>query len=354
MENKSGLFAGNILLFYSYDIGEEVDLAEIKRKDLLPVRTVSLSPYFKNYHTPLFFQMPKDVDGIGDSDCISSKVHHFGVISFIYRIPFKASFEELERNLIHTCELYNKKNEQDAKFVYDRILQTIRNPKFFSLKNFYFVIQMNLQQTTPDTFIEKYGSKIASLLRLETQNLSEYQKDDILSYTTGYYGQDFIIIDSQASFVYDDEYFELLEFFESAAIQKLELQYYDRTLNEKLNYFYKQGSFKLPRRAYVPIIGRWTDLPISSLAKIRVDISVIIEQLQNSINMVGDPYYSRLYSMLINKLSLQEWKDSINRKLKIVNDIYTIYQDHLDMVHQEILTLVIIVLIAYEAFGRFL
>ncbi len=356
-EPSKHTFTGNILLFYAFDIGDEIDLNEIKKSELLPTRAVSLSPYFKNYHIPLAFRMPLEAteDAKTESDCILSRIHHFGVLSFCYCVPFEATFDVLGRTIIEMDERYNRKSERDAKEVFDKILRTIRKPRFYHLKKEYFVIHVNplKERISPEDFKDLYGSKIATMLRLETQKLSDYQRDEILASTTGYYGQDFIIIDSQASFVYDDEYFETIEFFESANIQQLELQYFDRLLYKQLNYFYSEGSFKIPLKAYMPLIGRTVELPITRLSKLRVDISVITEQLENSISMAGEAYYSKLYAMLVEKLSIPAWKVSINKKLSIIHDIYSIYQDHLDAIHEEILTVVIIILIAIEAFGTF-
>ena len=73
-------------------------------------------------------------------------------------------------------------------------------------------------------------------------------------------------------------------------------------------------------------------------------------RLENSINMAGDVYYSKLYSMLVEKLFLKEWRESITKKLHIIKDLYTVHQDRLDTIHEGILTLVIIILILLEIF----
>jgi hypothetical protein len=348
-------FTGNILLFYAFDVGDDIDLEVIKNKGLVNTCVVPLSAYFKNYHLPLSFRMNdmrENADyGVVNSSCISSKIYHFGVLSFCYRIPFEDSFEDLKLKVIDIKKTFDEKSEIDAKATFKSILPAIKKPRFYSLKNSYFAVQVHpiKDKITPEQFKEGYGTKIASLLKLEIYNLSDYQKDEILASTIGYYGQDLIIIDSEGSFIYDDEYFEPLEFFESANIQKLELQYFDRLLDHKLNFFYSQQSYKVPLRAYFPLLGERIDLPVSRLAKLRVDISVVTERLENSIKLAGDAYYSRLYSMLMEKLSLKEWRDSINRKLDIIRDLYTVYQDRLDTIHEEILTVVIIILIAFEA-----
>lgn len=352
--NPRNKFKGNILLFYAFDVGDDIDLELIKTKGFVNTCAMPLSAYFKNYHIPLAFRMSDEQQqalGVINASCISSKVHHFGVLSFCYRIPFEDTFEELKVKIIDIKKNFDEKSEVDAKHTFKKILPAIKKPRFYSLRNSYFAVQVYplKEKITADEFKDLYGSKIASLLRLEVYALSDYQMDEILASSIGYYGQDLIVVDGAAAFIYDDEYFEPLEFFESANIQKLELQYFDRVLDKKLNYFYAQQSYQVPLRAYVPLIGPRMDLPVSRLAKLRVDISVVTERLENSIKMAGDEYYSKLYSMLVEKMSIKEWRDSINRKLAIIHDLYSVYQDRLDMIHEELLTVVIIVLIALEA-----
>lgn len=357
--NVKQLFTGNILLFYAFDVGDDIDLEHIQQKGLVDTCVVPLSAYFKNYHLPLSFLMSEDgPDGkpLPDSRCITSKMYHFGVFSFCYRIPFQDTFEDLKLKIIDIKKSFDEKSDVDAKRVFKKVAPAIKKPHFYNLKNSYFAVQVYpfKSKITPEEFKESYGSKIASLLKLEVYALSDYQTDEILASTIGYYGQDLMIIDTEASFVYDDEYFEQLEFFESANIQKLELQYFDRVLDQKLNYFYSQKAYKVPITAYIPLIGERMDLPVSRLAKMRVDISVITERLENSIKLAGSAYYSKLYSMLVKKMEIKEWRDSINRKLDIFRDLYSVYQDRLDTIHEEVLTVVIIILIAFEAFVAFM
>ncbi len=358
-QEQNKVFSGNILLFYAFDVGDDIDLDLIKQKGLVNTCVMPLSAYFKNYHIPLAFRM--DVDqAVGatvmNASCISSKIHHFGVLSFCYRIPFKENFDELKVKIIDIKKSFDERSDIDARIAFKNIQSAIKKPRFYSLKNSYFAVQVYplKDQIKPEEFKELYGSRIASLLRLEMHTLSDYQIDEILASSIGYYGQDLIIVDGSGAFLYDDEYFEPLEFFEFANIQKLELQYFDRLLDQKLNFFYSQRSYKVPLKAYVPLISQRIELPVSRLANLRVDISVVTERLENSIKMAGDEFYSRLYSMLVEKMSIREWRDSINRKLNIIKDLYTVYQDRLDTIHEELLTVVIIILITFEAFVAYL
>lgn len=353
LENE--LMQGNILLFYAFDVGDDIAIANIKKNRMVDSRFAAASPYFKNYHTPIIVNLndcySRNKQKETREDCITSKVHHFGVISFCYKVAFKASFEEIRQILIDNEKKYEKISEQDCQVVFESIHRAITQPVCYNLKNNYSVIQVNPlgKGVDPAAFKSKYGSNIVSLLRFEAQSLSEHQTEDVLTSTTGYYGQDFVIIDNEASFIYDDDYYEAIEFFEFANIQKLELQYFDRLLDEKLNYFYGQATHQIPFSSYIPFFRGHALASVYSLAKLRVDIAVITERLENSIKMAGDPFYDHLYSMLIERLSLKTWKESINQKMVIIKDLYNVHQDNLTTGRAEILTIVIILLIAFES-----
>lgn len=357
-------FSGNILLFYSFDIGDDTDLNMIKSKNILEPFDIPLSTYFKNYRIPYSFKLPGATNpvisenkvSIKGTGCVLSRIYHFGALSFCYQIPFNDSFDNLKSKLIEIKREYDVKSEADAKLVFNKIGAFVKKPRFFNLKNDYFAVQVNTlaEKINPEDFKDLYGAKIASLLRLEMENLSDYQTDLILDSATGYYGQDLIIIDSKAAFIYDNEYFEPLELFESATVQLLEFQYYDRFLDRKLEFFYGQQTYKVPLKTYLPLIGERFDSPISRLANLRVDISVVTEQLENTVKMTGDAYYLKFYSILVEKMNLKEWQDSINRKLTIIHDLYMVYQERMDTIHEELLTIVIIVLIAFEATMAFM
>ena len=134
-------------------------------------------------------------------------------------------------------------------------------------------------------------------MRFETETLSEYQKNEILESAIGYYRGDLIIVDTEAAFIYDDEYEEVLDLFEFANMQQLELQYFDRVLDQQLNVVYEREIRKLPLLSYLPFIGALKSDPVGDLGKLKVDISVITERLENSIKLAGEAYYSELYSL---------------------------------------------------------
>jgi uncharacterized Rmd1/YagE family protein len=67
-----------------------------------------------------------------------------------------------------------------------------------------------------------------------------------------------------------------------------------------------------------------------------------------SFKLSGDSFHEEIYSMLVKKLQLSEWRDSVNKKLSIIEDLYAVIRDRLATVREEMMTLVIIILIAVE------
>ncbi|MCL4361201.1 hypothetical protein M1446_02490 [Candidatus Dependentiae bacterium] len=347
MINQGTMFTGNVFMFYSYDVGDDINLEKIKENHVLTQKAVTPSKHFKNYHIPLNIELPQPQSD-ADKQCISAKLHNFGVMSLVYKVPFHESLESLRVRINDIESEYSKQSIVDAGKIFKLIKDYIKQSRFFHLRNSYVVIQVNPTDVDTKKLKDVHGSTIASVLRFETETLSEYQKNEILDSAIGYYRGDLIIIDTEAAFVYDDTYEEYLEFFEFGTIQQLELQFFDRVLDLQLNSVYKREVKTLPFTAYLPFIGSSIHDPTDDLGKLRVDISVITEQLESSIKLPGEAFYSELYSLIVEKLDIKNWRDSINRKLEIVVDIRNVYQNKVDAIREDLLSVLIIVLIAIE------
>jgi hypothetical protein len=343
----SQLFTGNIFIFHAFDVGDDIDLEQIKAGHLLSRRVIAQPKYFKNYHIPLGVELPQ---GQQSPRCESARLHNFGVISLRYKVPFKFTLDELRGQINSIEDSFHDQSVSDAGSIFKRIKSAIKKPRFFHLRKSFVVIQVNPEESIKDPIMlkEMYGSNIASILRFETETLSEVQKNEIMEIAIGYYRGDLIIVDTDAAFIYDDEYDDILDLFEFANIQQLELHYFDRVLDQRLNMVYEREINMMPLMMYVPLWGTLMSDPIGDLGKLRVDISVIIERLENSVKLSGEPYYSEIYSLLVDKLDLKRWKESIDTKLAIVSDVSSFYHNKADMVRQDLFSLLIIILIFLE------
>lgn len=344
-EIKQTTFSGNVFIFYAFDVGDDIDFEGLEKQQPLIIRPYSPPKYFKNYQTLLNVELPHPH---GTSSCFSSKLLRFGVFSLIYKIPFSETLDDLQQVIIDIDQKYQEQSVIDAFSLYKKIKPCIVKPHFFQLRSSYTVIQTNpLQGQDAKSFKDQYGNNIASLLRFETKNLSPAQRNEILESASGYYRGDLVVIDTEAAFISDPEYDELIEIFEFANIQQLELQYYDQVLSKKLNAIYESRLPNIPWSNYLPFVNTHHNATLE-LGRLRADISVVTEQLQSSIKLTGDPYLFGIYQMLFDNLDLKGWHESIDKKLDIIKDVREIYENQVTSIRGDMLSILVIILILIE------
>ncbi|MDR3647443.1 MAG: hypothetical protein P4L22_07910, partial [Candidatus Babeliales bacterium] len=98
---------------------------------------------------------------------------------------------------------------------------------------------------------------------------------------------------------------------------------------------------------YLPFVGMRKTTTLD-LGRLKVDISVIVERLENNIKLTGEAYYSEIYSTLANKLDLKKWKDALNNKLEILADLQEVYQNLINTTREDLLSVLVIILIFIE------
>jgi hypothetical protein len=340
------IFSGNILMLWAYDIGEDINLDKIEQSPDIVKVPLHLPKHFKQYNVPLAIEHPTP----SDTYLTSSKIHNFGAISLTYKIPFRNTLEHLRVNCDQLADKYQQQSVKDAESIYKKIEQFVTQPKFFQTSASYVIVQVDPQPTVLDlTQLQKeYGSTIASTLRFETEILSEFQKNEMLDSAIGYFRGSLIVIDIDAAFVYEEDYNDIIDLFEFANIQQLELRFFDRLLDQQINMIYERKETKLSWGAYLPFFGTFFSDPVGQLRKLKVDISVITERLESSIKIAGEPYYSEIHNLLAEKLDLKNWHDGIDRKLRIVEDVQTVFQEKIDATREDLLSVLIIILIFIE------
>lgn len=341
-------FTGNIYLFHAFDVGDDIDLKKISTNSILAQVPLTLPKYFKNYHMPLAVSLPHlrpNEQNYG----ISCKIHDFGAISLTYQIPFESTLELLLKDINKLINQNSEASISDTKWIFQQIKSLITEPHFFQMNTSYVVIQVNPIDGLPIAqFKKEYANTIASLLRFETESLSDYQKNEIIESAIGYFRGDIIIVDTDATFLYDEPSSDVLNLFEFANIQQVELRYFDRALDKQLNKIYESQGRNLPLLSYIPFTSTIASDPIARLSKLKVDISVITERLENSIKLAGEPYFSEIHDLIAQNLDLPSWRHSIDRKLSIIHDALSTYQDKIDVVRSDLLSVLVIILILLE------
>ena len=339
-------FSGNVYIFFAFDVGNDIKVEQIKQDATIQKTSSQQSKFLQDFHIPLNIELPHPHDS---GRCISSKLHQFGVISLTYKVPVFGTLQEMKSLMVEIDEKYQEQSIQDAASIFKKINKHIITPHFFHLRNYYTVIQIDTQENITGKEIQQnHGPEIASLVRFETESLSEAQKKLIFNQEIGYFTNDLIIIDTEAAFVYDEQYEEILIFFEIGNIQQLELQYFNNLIDTQLNVMYEERSLPLPLLSYLPFIGSKYFDPLREVNRLQVDISVITERFEAIVKIVGEPFYANVYEQLIEKLDIVNWKERIEKKFSIIKEIKHFYQHKVDTHREDLLSVLIIVLIILE------
>jgi hypothetical protein len=78
------------------------------------------------------------------------------------------------------------------------------------------------------------------------------------------------------------------------------------------------------------------------------DITEIVEKIKNLIKITEDIYYARVYETTLKVLRTTPWTESVNRKMNVILQNYTMLSNEVNVQQEDFLEWTIIILIALE------
>ncbi len=173
--------------------------------------------------------------------------------------------------------------------------------------------------TNVDEIINKNKTMIASVLKDEPLVLDEDEVKDTLSVNMSYGKNDNITVDWDGTILFDrtGEFEEAVNLIEIVNIQLLGLRMLDKTLGLEMEKMKDLGlggkklfQFKKMRSVFKDII------------RIRSESMLDLEEIEGRIKLYGDWYSGKLYELVSKKLYIDRWKQSVNNKLIVLQQIY--------------------------------
>lgn len=341
----------SIWVYRLFDVAEEIDLEQVEklladghqaaRMRLSRIRPKSIQ--FKN--PPVSVELGECQVAIGRRNINASftgKIYDLGVIGIIMRIPLRegASYEEVMDLAI---DLYN---DDEIESVFVSMLDTTRK-----------TLAGALVKEDYNGFIEDFTVYYfqdwdhswdpAPLLLAEREPLSEQARRETLRNSFSYGKDDLTIITWDSALVYDStgshDIPDLLEFANS---QLLELRYYDNLLTGEMGKMY-DAIEEAENTSSIRRLGRYRRI-MNQLMELIADITEITERIDNSLKVTEDVFYARIYGTALSIFRTKAWEESINRKISIINQSYTMLSNRIINQRSELLELTIIILIALE------
>lgn len=185
------------------------------------------------------------------------------------------------------------------------------------------------------------------LLMGEREDFSEQMRAQVLGNRLSYSNDDFAIVTWDTALICEpDDAGDLLDLIEFANVQLLELRYYDDLLNRQMEKMYNDIEVAATKSSYTKI--RYYREIIGTRMQLIADITEIRERIENLIKITEDIYYARVYQTTLKVLRTDQWTESLNRKLQVIQQNYGMLSTEVNLRHSYILEWIIIILIALE------
>ena len=348
---------GRLIGLLSFDVGYEIDLerarhltTESAAADLERRRA---APPYLGYTTPPLriplgsHRLPvagQQVEGIA-----VASIHDFGVVTIAVNVHLAGDVAGLPAL---TASLTDAGPLEDAgrrlvETLLERLRPAITTPRLHPFVEDYYVVQVDT--LTPamsiPAFVARTRGVLASTLRCEASVLSDAETDDALRTALSYFPDDLVLTDWNVAVVVDDEWTDTVNVIEYLNAQLLELRVFDTLLDRRVGEMYgRTAALIRPRLRHYLAYRRL----LEELASIRLDVSTIIERVDNALKLSGDLYLAKVYARTAERLGLRSWETSVAAKLQVLQDISSILVGWVTAARAEALEVTIVVLIAIE------
>jgi hypothetical protein len=189
---------------------------------------------------------------------------------------------------------------------------------------------------------------LAELLLGETSAtpLSASERADVVKHAFSYLADDLAVVDWNSAFVLEPSGVnDIPDLLELATAHLLELRFYDGLIDRELGLIYDEIG---ARRSIADVFTR-RHLKLQRRIAARVlELSEMVERLENAVKIVGDFYLARLYQSALRRFRLPAWQESVLRKQKLLAEVNGLLTDAADTRRGELLEITIILLILWE------
>lgn len=355
--------SGKIRIYHLFEVADLIQLDRITT--LLgkgPTKaqiayTKPIPSYIRFANPPLMVSLGRDELQLHTGEIrpleIRAKLFEYGIISVIMEMEFSGSWQEfhhLGKHLIASPQIEEKATGY-LKTIVDEIRDAlVKLYPVFHFSEDYVIFQVHrfASPLTPTVLETAHSGQLARLLRGEDEPLGTEEEKEVLRHRFSYGQKDLVVVDWNSAFIYDtpEESYPLADILEYANSQLLELRYYDSLLDSELNATY--GAV-IPRKPAEQISGIGTlRKTAQKLMVLMVEVTELTERIENSLKIIGDLYYARIYRAAAQRLSLREWENNIDNKIRIINSIHSALTSRIYSSRSIALEVLVVLLILIE------
>ena len=345
---------GSVLVLIQFDVCEEIRVDQLRQ--IFGARTLE-QPSFK-HPAPGYvrYQRPPVVEPIeplvlesGERLEGQIKYYDYGVLSVVFELPFSGDWDTLVRLGSrwvwdvdfehHASRIARQKLEQAAPALVKPY------PEWLSEDYFIFHVREIAGSPSAAELVASQGERIAQIVRGETAQLSEGERNEILQSCISYYPNDLAVIGWNAAFLYDsaagaETAIQLLEYANS---QLLEFRHYDDLLTRELENVYASLD------KGTGMLARWRlARDATKLHTVLLDVTELTEHADNAIKFLSDMFSARLYKLTAAKVGVPDYKDLVNQKVQTAEELYRFMVDQFNQSRAFALELMVVVILIIE------
>ncbi|MBS3142293.1 hypothetical protein J4464_02800 [Candidatus Woesearchaeota archaeon] len=316
-------------LIYTYTIAYKKAIEKKRRRKDEAIVPKKRAPNYEEYF-PKYDLLQKVTKQISGND-VEFKVKSFSDKNIV----IEARVEDTEFDLGFVSKLRDELDDECIKIAkaYDPA-DAIEEYVFFCVKDF----------KTVDSFIEKNREKMVSLMKNEPYTFTETEVQESMKNQIRYTNEDLVVVDWDGAFVLDKEgnYTESKAIIEIANIQLLNLRILDGQIAQEVEEVSGFVDIRGIRR-----FMRSKQL-LNRIIQIRTERYGDLEAIDKSLRLFGDWYTGKLYGLISQKLYLDKWRTSIEKRLAVIEDIYNMVSAKISEDYNILLELMIVLLIIFE------
>lgn len=321
---------GYLMLYFCFDVADEINIFELEKilgsqaeKSFLS--KAAIVPEYLQYKVPpLLIKLGEQKLADGLDALVEAKIYEFGVVT----IRFTSQIHEELEKLINLNRFIQGNNEiknistEYLKKISDMIRPVLVRPSRAPESDWedyaIFWIQSFEKKFDAQSLLNEYGIIISKILRAE-EKLSSSEIEDAKKYLLSYSEEDLTLIDWSSAFIYDPwKTYEVLDVIEFAVIQLLELRVYDAILDRVIEKAYDDIAEQASHKLKIVVLSSM----LNRLSRIKLDISDVIDRLENFLKLIGDLYLAKIYNAASNRFYLDRWKLAVRNKLSVIESLY--------------------------------
>lgn len=348
---------GKIIIYRIYDVGNEIDLEKASLKieqSMTPLRfrlkKVSRAIVITN--APLTISLGVStyiINGQSFEAEIVGKIWYFGSISIAFHlnIPQGMDLQKLSQVAasIESDPQFNEKAKQKLNDIVAQISNCIDKIEVWdTFEDYMAYLVESFTGIEGPIQILKQKEFYSLILADNIDQPAEPIIKSITENTFQYSVTDLAIIEWNSAFIIEPSgSLDICDVIEFSLCQLLEMRYYDDVLDIKLNYLY---SSIIDEKGGV-LSDRYSIISKESALKY-LELSEIVENIENSLKIIGDFYYARIYRAASLRFRIKDWQASVDNKLNNLAEVSKLLHTGVSEKRSALLEIIIIVLIAAE------